>query len=226
VELAFYALCLAAVLGFSRFADLAHPRRFWGVCSLLLLAGSDLVYHFPPLFVGLNVLAMRPDDWPGQVRFVELLVDPQVATLVLHFLLACAATGGVALMLLASARNTSAEPAAGERMVRAGAWLTLAATLLQLPVGVFVLFHLPGRSREALLGADAAAGLLFALALLATMALLHRTAAIALGEAEPRAVRIAALWLALVVLLMVVAQQRAVRLLEAGAAIEPKTVML
>ncbi|HEX4148502.1 MAG TPA: hypothetical protein VHY20_05920, partial [Pirellulales bacterium] len=93
VELVFYIGCLLGVLGFSRFDDLAHPRRFWGMCALLILAGTDLVYHFPPLFVGLNVLADRPDDWVGRVRFVELLMDPQVVALVLHFVLASAAAG-------------------------------------------------------------------------------------------------------------------------------------
>ncbi|HEY5313429.1 MAG TPA: hypothetical protein VIK18_12960 [Pirellulales bacterium] len=213
VELVFYVACLAGVLRISRVEDLVHRRRFWGIAALLVLAGLDLVYHFPPLFVGLNVLASRPDDWTGPVHFVQLLVDPQVAAMVLHFVLAAAAAGGVALMLLAKADDAPTR----ERLVTAGARLTLGATILQLPVGALVLFHLPPASRDALLGGDALASVLFGLALVATLGLLQRTAGIALGETEPRAVRTAALWFALIVLLMVVAQQRAAGLLAAGA---------
>jgi hypothetical protein len=214
VELVFYAACLAAVLGFSRFEDLTHRRRFWGIVTLLVLAGTDLVYHFPPLFVGLNVLASRPDDWSGPVHFVQLLVDPQVAAMVLHFALAAAAAGGVALMLMA----TPEDPSADDRLVKSGAWLTLGATLGQLPVGALVLFHLPQASRDALLGGDAVSALLFGLSLVVTLGLLQRAASIALGETEPRGVRTAALLFVLIVLMMVVAQQRAAGLLEPGAA--------
>lgn len=222
VELVFYIGCLAAALAVSRAEDRIRGRRFWAASALLVLGGLDLVYHFPPLFVGIGALVSRPDDWAGQVRFVQLLVDPQVASLVIHFILAATASGGVGLMLLARA----GEGGSAETIVRSGGWLTLAATLAQLPVGVLVLINLPSLERDALLAADPAAGLLFALAMVASLGLLQRAASIGLGETEPRAVRTAAVLFALVVLLMVLAQQRAMNLADPVARSGPVTSML
>ena len=69
---------------------------------------------------------------------MQLLVDPQVAAMMLHFVLAAAAVGGAALMLLTAGASATPDDT---RLVQAGGWLTLGATLGQLPVGALVLFH-------------------------------------------------------------------------------------
>lgn len=217
VELVFYAVCLLPVLAFARADDLRNRRRVVGLSLLLVLAGLDLVYHFPPLFVGLNVLASRPYDWIGQVRFVELLVDPQVAAMVGHFVLASAASGGLMLMLVC--RRT----ATGETLVRWGGWITLVATLAQIPVGVVLLFRLPEPARDAMLGADPAAGGLLALSLLATLGLLERSLAIALGDTQRSNVQTAVGLFALIVLLMVSAQQQSAQAQRALVSRPPDT---
>jgi hypothetical protein len=122
------------------------------------------------------------------------------------------AAAGVGLMLVATrlpAAAASQGSPVSEELLRIGAWSALWPTLLQWVAGVIVLAQLSPAAREALLGGDMVATTLFALALVASLGLLHVLAAAALGPAQPQAALRSAGLLALVVLLMVGTLQRA-----------------
>lgn len=89
-----------------------------------------------------------------------------------------------------------------------GAWLALVPTLLQLPVGLWVLLQLPLAERDSLLGSDLYATGLFALAMLAALRLMHQLAAVALGDTERKQIVGSLSTMVLVVVLMVAAWTR------------------
>jgi hypothetical protein len=81
-----------------------------------------------------------------------------------------------------------------------GGRIALAATLLQIPVGLWVLSALPQQSL--LLGSDAVATLLFGGSVLGSLALLHQLAIWSLGDISRRRVWLSTALLCAVVLLM------------------------
>jgi len=105
-----------------------------------------------------------------------------------------------------------------------GAWLALVPTLLQLPVGLWVLLQLPLAERDALLGSDLYATGLFALALLAALRLMHQLAAVALGDTERKQIVGSLSTMALVVALMVAAWTRSQAPADAKAFAAPPAV--
>ncbi|HWC89701.1 MAG TPA: hypothetical protein VG433_08600, partial [Pirellulales bacterium] len=206
--------------------------RPWLQGILAVLAATDLAYHFPPLFSMLALLASRPEladvELTSQVNR-SLMLDPQIMAMVLHVWLAATAVTGASVMLLvagrlptvaqappaaalansiAAAPAGSAPDAAAQGIARMAAGWALGATVLQLPVGVWVLLTLPDRGQSALLGSDMVATLLFVASLAAVLGLLHHLAAVALGDALRGQVRRAAGLMLAVVLLMTAALDR------------------
>lgn len=204
VELLFYLACMAC------YVRLWPPRgemssgRFWTMVVLALAGGTNLAYHFPPLFAVIGAWSRRPATWDGPpLRFVAAICDPEVAAMILHFLLASLAVTGTAVMLVAARKSWPGQaPEDLDRWTIRGAWLALAPTVLQLLAGMLVLAELPLGIRDALLGQDTLATALLGLGLLAAIGLLHRLAAVALGDTRPRQVFTSAAMMALVVLLM------------------------
>jgi hypothetical protein len=209
VELAFYFVCLFGYLWIDKAPRPLSAKRRWCLAGLLWLAGTDVAYHFPPLFAMISVMSTRPATGPEPVRFLAMMFDPEVLAFTLHFLVASVAVGGLAVTLLArrGAANESNREAAA-RLAIAGGRIALMPTLVQLLVGMFVLLQLPDASRELLLGGDWIATGLFGAALVAALALMHRLAAISLGELGRAEVIGSAVLLALVIALMVGAQHR------------------
>jgi hypothetical protein len=203
-ELAFYFGCMAIYRGLW---NRLQTRPL--VHALVALAASlNLIVHFPALFTIISVLVSRPQHWAeplDRAGYWQMLLDGEVVSRVMHVWLSSAAVTGVTLMWL-SARVES--PAERKALTRLGATIALVATVAQLPVGVWVALELPEASRNALLGNDLAASMLFGLSLLLVLHLLHTLAAIALGEIDRSHVRSAALVTAVLVLLMVGARTR------------------
>lgn len=209
VELVFSWACLGGALRLARRqAAAGFDGRFSVRFALTALAGTNLAYHFPPLFSAIGVLSTRSGAWGGKTGFLALVADPEVLARTLHHLLAAAAVTGAAIMLGALRWRAAEESDDRRRAVAWGARIALAASALQLLAGLHLLFQLPAASRERLMGGDALAAALFAAALLVAVTLLHRLAAIALGDVQPRAVVVAALLVALVMLLMAATRQR------------------
>lgn len=222
-ELIFFALCMAGYLWIA-----GRPnRRPWLAAILALLASLDLMAHFPPLFTMLNLLADRPSLLGQQLAsplYRSLLADPEVLSMTAHVYLAAIAVTAVLLMdratrlaaapaLFSAAQRASelpatAQAAAPSAVVVGSAQAALLATLLQLPVGVWVMLSVPNRLRDALLGEDLLATLPFALGILATLGLLHLLAAVALGDRDPRHVRRSLALMLATVLFMTATLQR------------------
>lgn len=202
-ELAFSLGCLAVYV---RWRPTKRSGRV-GHRLLALLAGTNLLYHFPALFTAVAVVAQRGVG--GDVSFLSMLADAEVLARVAHYLMAAVAATGV-FLLLAARRHCfrGAEEAINGRIARWGGRLALPAVLLQIPLGVYLLLVMPPLARQRLMFADPLAGLLLAGGLIAALGLLHYLAAAALGGCSPAEARRAAALFGLTLLLMVAARQQ------------------
>ena len=86
-------------------------NRPWLHGLFAVLAATNLLYHFPPLMVVLNALAVRPEmvTEPIITRpiYRELMLRPDVLSQSLHFVVASVAAAGVALVVVAWRQRTS-----------------------------------------------------------------------------------------------------------------------
>lgn len=209
VELGFSWACLAIALRLGgRDPVEGFGGRFKARFILLALAGTNLAYHFPPLFAAIGALSTRPEGFGTKVRFVAMLADPEILARTVHHLLAALAVAGAAMMVGALRWKAPEESDARRRAASWGGRIALAASAGQLLAGLHLLFQLSVSARQRLMGEDALASLLFAAALFATVVLLHRLAAIAFGDAEPRQIIISTILIALIMLLMVATRHR------------------
>jgi hypothetical protein len=201
-ELLFYFACMGAYTGlWSRW------RKYrWAHAALAMAAATNLLLHFPALFIIVSLLNSRPELMGRALAASEyrrLLVDGEVLSKVVHVWLSAAVVAGAVVVWLALRRGRDAAADDGRRLARGGALLALAAGLMQLPVGFWVTMSLPESARAPLLGGDALATILFVLGLLAALALVHHLAALALGDLRGTSVRRAVALLCALVVLMV-----------------------
>jgi hypothetical protein len=199
-ELVFSALCIGLQL-----AALRRPRR--GLAWLLaIVTSTNLLYHFPPLMAVLGKLVVDP-SWAAEEvlerrDLLRLWIRPEILARWVHFTLASIAVATIAGLVVAGRHVDDATSAAAVRPWRRLAGAALAASVLQLPTGLWLLVVGDGRSQAAMMGEDLVATASFGGAVIAALALLHTLAAVALGETS-RTVRRRAAWLlAAVVLLM------------------------
>lgn len=199
--LVYFALLSVYVATWNRW----RKHRFWHRL-LAILAGTNLLYHFPPLFVVVSIAGTRPElsNHPLTHAFVRsLLLDPETVSRTLHHWLAAFAVSGVFLagfelrQLRNGNNNTESALAA-----RFGARLALAVTLLQIPVGVWLITQLPAIGRESVLGEDAISTALLVVSLTAALGLMHFLASAALGTTARRTLLGMMGMLSLVILLM------------------------
>ena len=80
--------------------------------------------------------------------------------------------------------------------------MALIATLLQVPVGLWVLFVLPHNSWDRLTGGDLAGSLFLWISLLASVWLLHTLTTLALHDTSPKTLHTAIWAMAIVIILM------------------------
>ena len=203
LELAFYYLCMGLYCGFwERLRQRRVRHRL-----LALLAAFNLLYHFPPLFSAVAVLALRPEL--RDQAFITLLLHPEALARTLHHLLVCGVLAGVAWMLATlRVEHSSSNTDDDRRLAAWGARLALAATVLQLPAGIFLLIQLPAVSQARLLGGDWTCACLFAAAILAFVGLLHHLAAVALSGGTRSEILRAAALLGMTMLLMIALGER------------------
>ncbi|HWB12308.1 MAG TPA: hypothetical protein VG826_23985 [Pirellulales bacterium] len=208
IELVFSLACflLASTVG-------AHERgsrgRFWTGWVATLLGSTNLIYHFPTLFVILGVLCLRPDDWGQQIKFTTLLTDGEIVARLVHHLLAAMLLTGTWIAWHAMWRGGDLRPAAW------GGRMAVAAVILQFVSGLWLVSAMPAGSRELLLGGDSLAAGLFALSLLAAFFIVPRLAAMALGHAERRHTQVT-LGLVLAVLFTMTAARHRTREIRLG----------
>lgn len=183
-------------------------RTIWlrvGLVLLALLASTNLTYHFPPLMTAISELAARPElvleDTISRSLVREVMGRSEVLALTVHFLLASVAVSGVALMNIGS--SLAGKSKNYQAVVVSGGRIALAPTLLQLPIGMWVLVRTPQTSVTAMVGGDALASSLFCVSIVGAFGLLHSLASIALGETDIKRVHRATILLLLVVAMMV-----------------------
>jgi hypothetical protein len=202
-ELAFTTVCLALYAGlWNRWQSrpLVHA-------AVAVLAVTNLFYHFPPLMIMLGELSAQP-EWVFEPLITRpvirgLMLRPQLLGKVLHFGFASAAVSGVALMLLAHrhARSRIAERESNS-LIRAGAAIALAASVVQLAIGLWVLLELPPASRNALMGDDWLGTVLFFSSFVAVLGFLRVLASVVVGDTGTAAASQSTVLLVAVVLLM------------------------
>jgi hypothetical protein len=204
-ELVFSAALMGAHWAWWRAAAETGPGRR-AVRSLLpLLASTNLLYHFPLLFAVIAQLEAAPDlNAPlSSAEFRAKMADGLVLAQVVHFWLASLAAVGVVLvgyaLFLARRQESHAEY---DPPAICGSRLALASTLLQIPVGLWLLSQAPSASQSALFGGDLVTTGLFGASILAAVWLLHQLAAVALGETRESSLLRTLLALVLVVALM------------------------
>lgn len=209
-ELVFFFACMGLYAWAWRRWDGSRWKRAMHA-GLAILAATDLIYHFPPLFALVAVLRSQPDLLGGELSYrqtMQLMADTATLSRVGHFLLSSLAVTGAAMIAFAlwTRRDAPVEPR--ERIVLWGARLALVPSLLQLLAGLFLLVHLPAYQRDRLLGGDPLSTVLLLASGLAMLGLYHHLAALALGETERRTAVSAVVLMLLVVLLMVAARHQ------------------
>jgi len=201
IELVFSAACMAAlIIGRDWFA-----KRRWMAAAVALASATNLLYHFPPLMAVIGELAADPSWAPAEVldrpALLQLWRRPEILSLWTHFILASLAVAPIAALWQRTRRDIELDdPSAAPIVRRLGAW-ALGATVLQLPVGVWLLAAADDTVRQSMMGRDTAASLYFAGGVVAALALVQALVDIALGEG-PRGVRRAGWLLVLVTVLM------------------------
>ncbi|HUE71695.1 MAG TPA: hypothetical protein VMP01_12485 [Pirellulaceae bacterium] len=181
-------------------AAVAAVRMF-----LLVFTSTNLLYHFPPLFLVAARLSDAGASGPAvtPALFRQEMARGEVASLSTHFTLASLAMVGVLLLGLAlrHQRRGGSDEEYG-RLARWGGWIGLVPSLLQLPVGLWVLGTISATMQSRLMGSHLLATGCFLLGLLGALWLMRELAAIALGERErSQLIRVMALMVAVVVLM-------------------------
>jgi hypothetical protein len=210
IEFLFSLVLLAVYAGWILARPVAGRAEWLGRSTAALLAATNLLYHFPPLFTMLASAAAGQIELSSRVdsaTFRQLLMRGDVLALTAHYALASLAVSG-ALVAVAGSGLLGRSRTAGTRSALAGARVALAATILQLPVGLWVTLQIAPTAQHRLLGEDLAGTGLFLAAISVTFWLLHQLAAMALGDVSEQAGRRVAIAICAVVLLMSAVLQR------------------
>jgi len=181
--------------------------------TIAILAGTNLLYHFPPLFIVISEVASGAVEHPGEINaatFRMLMLQSPVLAKTLHVWLASAAVVGVSLVGYGDSLMSGASThEAGWRMAAWGARLALVATVLQILVGVWLISVLPAAAQQRLLGGDLWAAATLGLSILVAFWLLHHLSAISLGGTQRKSRRLAVGLMLVVVCLMTMTSRRA-----------------
>jgi hypothetical protein len=158
---------------------LAAARSF-----LLFVAATNLLYHFPPLFFNGQRL-LDTGLYDGEVssaEFRRLLLSGGTPALTVHVVLASIAVAGLALSHLALRWGRTGRSDDAQWVAVAGARWALGATLVQLPVGLWVLISLPTSMQNELVGNNTLGIVVFASGLVAALWLTRELVTISIGE--------------------------------------------
>jgi hypothetical protein len=200
-EIVFYFVCLTAyVLLWRRLERFRLAQR-----AIALAAGTNLLYHFPALFTMLSILVERPElhgKTLDRQLYLRLLFDAETLARVLHVWLASIAVSGLALAGIAVRLNRQSNTDDFASVAKLGGRISLVATLLQVPGGVWVLTTLPESQQQSLMGDSLVCTALFGASIAAALALMHQLSMLSLGDATKKRIGVTALLMVCVVLLM------------------------
>lgn len=183
----------------------AKRRLRW---FLPLLASTNLLYHFPPLFLIFSRLNPESVAELTSADFRDRLVEGYVVARTVHFCLAALAVSGITLIIYTLKKGGSAETTEQTyQPARWGARLALVATLLQLPVGIWIVIKM-GDDAKQVMGGDWLTTGLFVASLVGALALMHCLSVLAFGSFQRvLAVRTISLMILVILLMTLVARQ-------------------
>ena len=183
----------------------AKRRLRW---FLPLLASTNLLYHFPPLFLIFSQLNPAGAELTS-AEFRARLVDGYVVARTVHFCLAALAVSGITLIIYTLKKGGSAETTEQTyQPARWGARLALVATLLQLPVGIWIILQMGPAAQRTVMGGSLMTTGLFVASLIGALALMHCLSVLAFGAFQRvLAVRTISLMILVILLMTLVARQ-------------------
>ena len=212
-ELVFYVACLGIYLSLAtdRFRESSVASGFRYL--LAILAATNLLYHFPPLFAVMSRSAQSPQAFSHVVyasQFRLLLLQDQVMPLMLHVYLAVLAVAPISTPSKLPPTDASPPPPP-QRMMAAKRLMgiSLIATLAQLPVGVWLLMRFDAVGQSRLMGSDLAGTICLGLSVLLAFRLMHQMASATFGSPTRHESRQVGTTLLLIILLMTAALRRA-----------------
>ncbi|MCA9235888.1 MAG: hypothetical protein KDA44_10485, partial [Planctomycetales bacterium] len=202
-EYLFSAVCVGAMWAWAA----QFQRRRWLAWFAALAASSNLLYHFPPWLTVIGRLAAEPGWGPPGVldrrALLALMRTGEPLSLTVHVALASLAVPAIAMLWqISRGGDSGAAEDAPAPCTRGLAIWALVPTLLQLPVGVWVLASASAEVRRAAMGGDALTSTCFVAGMVAAFALTQRLASVALGDCDAPQLRRAAWWLLATVTLM------------------------
>ncbi len=127
----------------------------WLVPVLLILAGTNLLYHLPLRFSIFNIIQSRGLEMPeGLTRAIkyQLLSEPQLWSRLLHHWGAMFVAAGLTWQWIRASSKYSSADSADARSTSSGAILVLLGVLTQFASGPWLLFMLPATRQENYLG--------------------------------------------------------------------------
>jgi hypothetical protein len=200
-EVMFFVACMLCYIALW---DRMRRWPFWHRL-LAIAAATNLMYHFPPLFTMISLLSTRSElaDTPlDRALYVQFLFDREFLARVAHHWLASLATSSVALMLVSAQNAGLTQPNRSRSAFLLGSRVALAATVLQLPTGLWLLFASPSSTQTSVSGGDFLGTAVFAAALMATVFLLQQLLTAALGDTRRKTAFTCAAALFVVLVLM------------------------
>ncbi len=228
LELVVFVVALWAYLwGWRGMRDSAIKRGTH--MALGLFAATNLLYHFPPLmllFSRVVVGRIEPMATLPAAAYRSIAFRSDLLAATLHFWLASLVTASAALMMLAvryvprqDDKTTAEGPVVAiqgtdpsiswdgdaGRVGRWGAAIALAAAMLQLPVGMWMLAALPHADQSRMLGGDLWVTAMLAIGFFAALALMQELAGIAFGGWTKAAVHRSVVKLTVIMVTMVAA---------------------
>jgi hypothetical protein len=205
-EIVFSALCIAGCWRLRNW-----PKTTW---LLSIATASNLLYHFPPLMSVLGELAADPQWTEQEVLDRDTLLGlwrrPEVLSLWLHFVLASIAVGSVVSLVAyeRSVARSAPEPSEddggllGDHVTRRLAGAALAATLLQIPVGLWLLLSSDDGAQQSMMGGDWLATIGLAGGVWVALGVMQSLASLTWGGSDRRQLFRACCLLLLTILLM------------------------
>ncbi|MGY8767582.1 MAG: hypothetical protein ACKVH8_03985 [Pirellulales bacterium] len=188
-ELAFYAVCL---FGYIAWWQWGKRQSTWAIVTtrlLAILAATNLLYHFPMLFSIIRMIANSGDPSTETIYAAEFrthMAEGGVGWLSIHFTLASIAVTGLFVSLLCLRSQEQNE--SSETLIGRGGFISLIASVTQIPVGLAFLLSISPAEQSALMGGNIFASITFFVALLSALWLMHLTSSVAFFERDKKQV--------------------------------------
>lgn len=187
-ELTFSLILALGYWAWRKWSPRPGMRENAGRILLSLLSGTNLLYHFPALFLVASHLADEGlTSGPSLTarEFRHQMISGATPALILHVVLASIAAAGIALLGLALRwQRSNHDTGELKRLTAGAAKLALAPTVMQILVGLWILVKLDPLTQSRMLGGNMVAGACFLVGVLIAFWLMQLLAALAFGEGE------------------------------------------